>query len=324
MACLYPNYDMNLTDWRGRKIPINCGKCPLCRAKRVNEIFLRANYEWKKSDSSCFCCFTIDDNHIIDFYKPYALKHPSVKKEVWHKFNDSLRHYFKKHIVKDCTPFYSYLSCGEYGEKKDSERPHYHSLFFGLDGVQSSKIFKKLWPYGFVDILPVENGAIRYVVKYLEKEPKGELSDSMFFDKGIEPPFVVWSKGLGVGLYDEQADNINKYGAMLINNQFIPISTYYKSKYFAFDEDKMIKIDEDNARRKLQKVGIAKQFGFPNYSSYMRYKDLVKCKNVICKTRDSRQSFNMFDLEYADSYLRTVRVFGEINQRSNTVCQLPR
>ena len=323
MACLYPNYDLKIHDWRGREIPASCGVCPLCRAKRVNEIFLRANYEWRNRKSACFVCFTIDDNHLIDFYKPNNLIHASVSKKIWHNFNDRLRHYFKNNIVKDCESNYSYLSCGEYGTKKDSERPHYHALFFGLDGVQASRVFKKLWQYGFVQVDPVENGAIRYVVKYLEKAPKGELSDSMYFDKGIEPPFVVWSKGLGTGLYDEQAENIDKYGAMYMNGKFIPISSYYKNKYFEFDVDKMVRIDEENSRRKVQSVGIAKQFGFDNFSSYQRYKDLVKCKNLVCKTRDSRQSFNLFDLEYIDGFLRTVRQSAELNNRRNFVCQLP-
>lgn len=323
MACINPHYSKKIRDWRGQPVMIECGVCGNCRAKKISSVVARANYAWKNNKDCAYCTFTIDDNHLPFFRNSYSIK-PSVSKKIWHKFNDNLRHYVKNHNIKGCSPDFQYLSCGEYGTEKGSERPHYHAIFFGLSHKSISYIVKRIWEHGFVEIEPVDNGAIRYVCKYLEKSTNGDFSDSLYFDKGIEPPFVVYSKGLGSGLFESQKDNINKYGCMIINNQRIPVSNYYKNKYFVFDDKKLWNIEADSHRLKMNNKSLALQFGFNSVTAYFQYQSLLKDKQRLVKQRDLRKSFSMLELDDVDKKLSRLKLhkYFIIDRRFKS-CPLP-
>lgn len=101
---------------------------------------------------------------------------------------------------------FKYLAVGEYGgDGQIFDRPHIHLLFFGLDFAVCKKIIAKSWQgKGIVKVLPILNGGIQYVLKYLDKQLFGDLAVKKYDQNGLQRPFQVHSLGLGNNLYKSQ------------------------------------------------------------------------------------------------------------------------
>lgn len=111
---------------------------------------------------------------------------------------------------------------------------NYHVLFFGLDFYYAKDILKKTWKAGLIDVLPVLEGGIRYVLKYLDKQMYGDDLKKHFTDKGVEPPFSSFSTGIGNELFINQYDFIRKTGTYKnLAGKERPISPYYRNLFSA-------------------------------------------------------------------------------------------
>lgn len=85
-----------------------------------------------------------------------------------------------------------YIGFGDYGE--DGHRPHMHLIYVGCP-VDRHLVYDT-WKHGNVDVEPIGNGCIRYVLDYINKDPI--FADSKYKLYGdFEPPFYHFSKGLG-------------------------------------------------------------------------------------------------------------------------------
>lgn len=114
-----------------------CGKCEECRESKRNEWVNRLCFEYddctKNGGSAVFLTFTYNDSHLPVFeddetgFKTLCFNHSDVL-----TFLGSLEDYYM-HIYKRKP--YRYFFAAEYG--KNTQRPHYHCLFF-LDSVISS------------------------------------------------------------------------------------------------------------------------------------------------------------------------------------------
>lgn len=96
-----------------------------------------------------------------------------------------------------------------YGD--DTHRPHYHLIFLGCP--QDRKLIYDTWNYGNIDVGNIDNGAIRYVLDYINKDPI--FPDSKYELYGdFEPPFYHFSKGLGFEEIEKLINQgfFNEYG----------------------------------------------------------------------------------------------------------------
>lgn len=153
----------------------SCGKCPGCRARKAREWEMRFGFELNKPDiEGWFNTLTIDDNLCGEF-EPYNLNKRML--QLYHKRLQKMGIKFK------------YLSTGEYGGAFG--RAHYHEIIAVESKTMEYNCFEKAWQYGFVKSLPAERGAIRYILKYMDKDrdvPAG---------LGFQKPFQIQSINIG-------------------------------------------------------------------------------------------------------------------------------
>lgn len=248
MACCNPQFiQQKYTLFGYKTYQVPCGWCLNCRKDKQNYIIDRAIFEYKKRLTASFVTFTYDDIHLLsqcavldEFNSPIFDYDENNKKtlraslnysDVTH-FIDSIRKYVLRHSELHgvcCQPDFSYMYVGEYGDIFN--RPHFHVLFFGLDFAFCKKLLFSRWQYGFIDVLPLLDGGISYVTKYLDKQVHGSLAFETYDSRGLSRPRLRLSQGFGKGLLTENIKDIkeNNYTYKTTHNLRRPISAYWKS-----------------------------------------------------------------------------------------------
>lgn len=216
-----------------------CRRCKLCKIDRQNYWSDRLEYEKLDKISSAFVTFTYDSYRCpIGETGNLTLQREDAK-----KFIDNLQRQIAYHGLpsKLCKKNWTYYGVGEYGGAFG--RPHYHFLFFGLDFWDSKKLFESVWKRGIIDSLPILNGGIRYVLKYIDKQLWGEAAQKTYGDNFIEEPFWSASKGIGSKLFYTQYQRIAMKGTYVnMAGKERPAPDYYK-KLFGYT-DVNTRIDE--------------------------------------------------------------------------------
>lgn len=251
MACAHPlhimpSYKYNGSSFYYKEVDVPCGYCVNCRRDYQNYVVDRANYEYCKRLTASFVTVTYDDIHLIEncAVKDYdgslifdindkgeKVIRTTLNYRDFTKFIDNVRHYIVNHPELHnilCQPDFSYIYCGEYGDCFG--RCHAHFLFFGLDFAYCKKIFMEKWKNGFIDCLPLLDGGIRYVCKYMDKFEKGLAAEIKYDFKGMARPKLNFSKGFGQGLLWNNAEKIikNNYCYESRHKSLRPISAYWK------------------------------------------------------------------------------------------------
>lgn len=177
-------------------IAVPCGKCVFCRDKKAKEWAFRAVCENTVSTSRpLFLTLT---------YNPRHLPPCGVFKEELQLFLKRLRIRLTRRGVDHNI---RYFACSEYGSK--SGRPHYHMIIWNYpdaDNLHATlKEIESAWSVptgeynsdgspvtdslGFCYVVPCQQGAISYVMKYMRKDPK--------IPKGMNPVFFLSSRRNG-------------------------------------------------------------------------------------------------------------------------------
>ena len=159
---------------------------------------------------------------------------------------------------------FSYFAVGEYGDKKNTRRPHFHIIVFTnqnwdtfrksalcawskirpesrceryarlQESKKSGKIIKRdkhSWfnrkPYGVTQVQSVTYRRICYVAKYVSKQ---------FGLDEVVPPYYTCSKGLGKGFIGSNEFNMlsasNTHYAYMSNGKPTALSRYYSDKMY--------------------------------------------------------------------------------------------
>lgn len=254
MACSNPftmphlwknKHSQNIYAFKDFVVP--CGWCLNCRRDKQNYYCDRAEYEYRKRLTGSFVTFTYDDNWLLSTCIPQfpsfrtlsngvRVPIPTLNYRHFTAFIDNIRHYIVNHPEIQgvlCQPDFSYIYCGEYGDSFETgnfHRPHFHVCFFGLDFAYCKKIIFDSWKYGFIDCLPILDGGIRYITKYLDKQTFGALAEETYDYNNIARPRVRMSKGFGKGLLTENRSDIirNNYTYPIARGLRRPISAYWK------------------------------------------------------------------------------------------------
>lgn len=221
---------------------IPCGRCLNCRVDKQNELTARCEYEYIDKKCGAFVTFTYDDAHLQKYFRRDFQGNlvATLSKQDCKRFLDRLNKII--HSMPDnvlCNHRYKYLAVGEYGQNGQMfDRPHFHILFFGLDFAYCKKAFMKAWQgQGKIDSLPILNGGIRYVLKYLDKQLFGEQAAMKYDNNNIERPFQRHSLGLGSGLFKSQLSYIKKHdNCFRWHGRDVPVPTYYKNKFLLINQ----------------------------------------------------------------------------------------
>lgn len=225
---------------------VPCNRCMACRINKTQEWSLRLLYESEKS-VAVFVTLTYDDEHL-----PSDL---SLHKDDMQRFIKRVR---KRYAGNKASQIKYYL-CGEYGPS--TLRPHYHLCLFGVDFEPETWVFLKhkegrdyyysptlseLWPFGFNTIDYANKTTMNYVTGYIQKKLYGEASQE-YKERGVIPPFQLFSRNLGVHFVDKQKGRILNNGYVSYYGKRMPIPKYYSRKIGLSDQ-----ITEDGVNLRSQ------------------------------------------------------------------------
>jgi hypothetical protein len=202
-------------------IPVPCGKCPICRRRRLNDWVFRLKQEDKVAESSYFITLTYNTDHV-----PLCNNGMTLDPNDLTKFFKRIRKYGEN---------IRYYAVGEYGSK--SWRPHYHIILFNLKDLDH--IFKG-WKLGSIHIGDVTSASIGYTCKYLDKQKKVPAYAG---DTRVKE-FSRMSKGLGKNYYEDKnvfkayKGNIERTSIHTEEGYRIPMPRYYRDKFLSDNEKK--------------------------------------------------------------------------------------
>lgn len=199
MKCLYPRQIqipgmLHIKNHGLMTVP--CGKCIACLKQKSREWSIRMLHEFDSWDMATFLTLTYNNeslplNTSIDMEKFNGTKGhlaPLVKEDL-QLFFKRLRKLFK---IK-------YYACGEYGDIKNSHRPHYHAIVFGISNDEhTKKTISALWGKGLVHLGTVTDKSCMYVTKYINKKQTNLKSQKQFNALGLTMPFQIVSQELGL------------------------------------------------------------------------------------------------------------------------------
>lgn len=223
-------------------VDVPCGYCLNCRVDKRNEWSDRCKYEYQQKLTASFVTLTYNDIWIRDtscvktsLYDDKLVS--SLNYKHVQGFIARLRKFVKYHKEFHgvlCNPDFSYVYVGEYGENGSVfDRCHFHVLFFGLDFAFMRKFFANEWKFGYIEVLPVLDGGIDYVLKYLDKEVKGDQAKEKYDRHGISRPKRCSSVSFGTGLYRRDRQDIIDNGFTYQSGKVRrPMPSYYVKKFY--------------------------------------------------------------------------------------------
>lgn len=216
---------------KDEQIPLPCGKCPPCLARRVSGWSFRLRKEGERSLSAQFITLTYNTTHVPISERGFM----TLKKKDVQDFMKRLR---KRSLSK-----LRYYVCGEYGSK--NKRPHYHMVLFNADiesVIGAWSLNNK--PIGDVHFGDVNGASIGYVLKYMNKPKTVPMHQN---DDRI-PEFSLMSKRLGDNYLTQNMiqwhkdDLENRVFIKIEDGKKIPLPRYYKQKMYDEEEQQKILI----------------------------------------------------------------------------------
>lgn len=256
--CQHSFFTHNLT---GKPVKVPCGSCITCQRSARTFFCHRIQHDVatlaKQGIGSSFVSFTFRDDTLSD---------RSV-----HKRDLQLMH---KRFRKSGISF-KYLAIGDYGD--NTKRKHYHGLYIGLDMAPARALCDKYWPFGFCDVEPIVSANISYVVRYMQGQTPAYIKQ--YTDEGFEPPFTLYSNGLGLTLFNAQSDNIKTTGRYFYRGKWYSVPPYWLSKYGRLK----VPADMSEATR------LAKRYGFADTQKYLEWQSRTA---ELVATREYRNRLN--------------------------------
>lgn len=183
-----------------------CGRCLSCCIAKQSALTFLAQKElelnYKRGQGASFVTLTYDDNH-VKFVPdtPYM----SLCKRDLQLFFKRLR----KNLSNKFEVPIKYIYAGEYGDTLG--RPHYHIACIGLTDFQFHQYARDCWQQGLLQIGSLQQGGLRYVIKYMTKNRRDREIEAFYASVGLEKPFIGHSVRLGydyiINHYKEIVDN---------------------------------------------------------------------------------------------------------------------
>lgn len=267
------------------KIP--CGWCMQCRIDRRNAWADRLLFECIGKRNT-FLTMTYDDEHLP--------KNESLSKKDARHYLERLRiHLKRKYNFRD----WKHYLVGEYGDSFG--RPHYHAILTNIDSYKFADDLDEKWGMGHIKAEPAHNGAITYVLKYIEKQQHSDQAKILYDDNGIERPFQMISKGIGKQYMLDHMDEMTELGGYYYKGTIRPLCTYYKN---------LLRIGEkaNNLGEKLKK---ATENGYAELEDYLKAVGYLKEKHII---QELRNKLIPVDETYLTNYLPT-KLYEEAAKR---------
>lgn len=218
MSCAKPFLRLMVRDGVKVNVPLPCGYCASCRRDKIRMWSDRLSFE-SIGKPSTFLTLTYDDAHCPK---------DGVRLSDWQRFHDRLRH---KVSFK-----YKYYVTSEYGSV--NYRPHYHVCLIGFDWrvKENYMAIDYAWEgKGFFDCSSLNPARIRYTLKYISKELKGNMTDE-YVSRGLNPLFHTMSKGIGRDFFFQNIDQLRKQKGYFMDGKLRPLPRYYADLLRLYDD----------------------------------------------------------------------------------------
>ena len=243
--------------WRGKEINMPCyNKCIGCREQRAQEWAIRIDHEAQLWEDNSFITVTYDERHLP---KDGSLNTKHIQ--------DFIKRLRKEIYPKKIRYFYS----GEYGDIKNTFRPHYHMILFnhdfedkeefkmkGENQLYTSKTLEKLWPFGYTSIGTVSYGSASYVARYIHKkqEKLDELGRSFFHLNNLKPEYTQGSTnpGIGHGYFKKYWMDFYPCDYVAINGHKKKVPRYYDQLLDKQNPEMLKEVKEVRMKRKRSTV----------------------------------------------------------------------
>lgn len=230
-------------------VPVPCGKCPNCVARRVSGWSFRLMQEDKNSISSHFITLTYDSQnapiskkgflslskvHVQLFFKRLRKRTFDKWCKANHGLTGTLQHKYRGFSA--ATKPVKYFAVGEYGSR--TMRPHYHIILFNAQ----IELIQDAWGMGQVHYGTVSGASVGYTLKYVSKPSKVPLHKN---DDRV-PEFQLMSKGLGKNYITDQMIKWHKNdldNRVYCNGEAgkkLSMPRYYKDKIYNERERKRV------------------------------------------------------------------------------------
>lgn len=224
----------------GDGIPVPCGKCPECLARRVSGWSFRLMQQDKVSQQAHFITLTYATEY-LPFSKngfPTLTKGQQGDLTLFFKRlrQAQQRLYKKLRVPVELRRNIKYYACGEYGTQR--ARPHYHVLLFDC----FIELIQPAWQQGQIHYGTVSEASVGYTLKYMCKQ--GKIPLHARDDRQKE--FSVMSKGLGINYLSSRmrAWHINaleeRQYCPLPDGKKIAMPRYYRDKLYTESQKKRL------------------------------------------------------------------------------------
>lgn len=196
-----------------------CGKCFICRKKRVSQWTLRLTHEYQSNYSDTPMYFVTLTYNNDNFVNP-SLNISDVQKYIKRVRIEIHRKSKSKRPIK-------YLLVGEYGFK--SMRKHFHIIFLGVP-KKFAYLLEEKWYFGFSSVKYCNVNTVRYLLKYSFKQHF--INPSEYKKLGLYPPFFSCSKGFGLNylLNPTVIERLLELRYFCDNDRIYGIPRYYRKK----------------------------------------------------------------------------------------------
>lgn len=214
------------------RIPVPCGKCPMCRARLVSGWSFRLMQHDKYAESSHFVTLTYDTESIPisrNGFMQLCKRDVQLFFKKLRKANERVGNSIRR------GNYIKYFLVGEYGGR--TKRPHYHVILFN----SKPELIQAAWGNGFVDIGTVSGASVGYTMKYMWKK----AWSPMHKNDDREPEFRLMSKGLGLNYITPEIVEWHKLDPenrvyVVADGKKITMPRYYKDFIYTTDERKRI------------------------------------------------------------------------------------
>lgn len=209
-----------------QNIKVPCNHCLNCLIKKQSQLEFLAKRElidnYQKGLGASFVTFTYNDDNIP---KNHLGFNTLVKKDL----QDLMKRIRRNMEYSGLNIKYKYIACGELGDK--FSRPHYHIIFIGLSDVLVEKFSKKCWKKGIIDVGPLAQGGLQYVINYMSKSSHDKEVCKIYRSAEIEKPFLIHSIGLGKDWIKRNMNKIYENKFTFNNNGKISLYPKYVVDY---------------------------------------------------------------------------------------------
>lgn len=311
-------------------IVVPCGHCVGCLIAKQQALEFLCNRqlltEYQKGNSACFITLTYSDENLPK--NKYGFQ--TLSKKDAQDFHKRLRILLSRYgkLKK-----YKYVLCGEYGDgshatdtKETTHRPHIHLALFGYSKSEISPFIMKAWQRkGLIDIGPLTQGGLRYILSYLEKQHTTPDIKKYYDLCEVESPFLTHSIGIGRDWILQNMDRIiESKGTFNLNGKIELFPRYildFIMNHYAIDTRSWIRdffYSQSTLKSQLKSSAIK------NYLDISRENQYIKLQHKILALHSKNKPVSVQDLEKA--YIRPVssrlyvkRTNEQINKQINSL-----